>query len=55
MEHNLSSRKNEKMDVVRNIHSVPADRFEQGEGYFGGQMLKEPVRIISAQVSNGSE
>jgi peptidyl-prolyl cis-trans isomerase A (cyclophilin A) len=39
------------MDVVRSIHNLPADRFEQGEGYFAGQMLKEPVRIISASVS----
>ncbi len=38
------------MDVVRRIHSVPADRFIQGEGYFEGQMLKEPVRIISARI-----
>jgi hypothetical protein len=35
---------------VRSIHSVPADRFEQGEGYLAGQMLKEPVRIISARI-----
>jgi peptidyl-prolyl cis-trans isomerase A (cyclophilin A) len=39
------------MDVVRNIHSVPVDRFLEGEGYFAGQMLKEPVRIVSAEVS----
>jgi peptidyl-prolyl cis-trans isomerase A (cyclophilin A) len=38
------------MDVVRRIHSVPADRFIQEEGYTGGQILKEPVRIISARV-----
>jgi peptidyl-prolyl cis-trans isomerase A (cyclophilin A) len=42
------------MDVVRNIHSVPADRFEQGEGYLGGQILKEPVRIISARINIGA-
>lgn len=40
-----------RMDVVRNIHGVPADRFEQGEGYFAGQLLKEPVRIISAEIN----
>jgi len=37
------------MDVVRKIHSVPADRFVEEEGYTGGQMLKKPVRIISAR------
>ena len=39
------------MDVVHKIHSVPADRFIEEEGYTGGQILKEPVRIIRAQVS----
>jgi len=39
------------MDVVRKIHSVPADSFIQAEGYTGGQMLKEPVRIIGARIS----
>jgi len=39
------------MDVVRKIHSVPADRFVEEEGYTGGQMLKEPVRIISARIN----
>ena len=39
------------MDVVRNIHSVPADHFIQAEGYTGGQMLKEPVRIIGARIN----
>ena len=38
------------IDVVRKIHSVPADRFIQEEGYTGGQMLKEPVRIIRARI-----
>jgi hypothetical protein len=39
------------MDFVRKIHSVPADRFVQEEGYTGGQILKEPVRIINAEIS----
>ena len=39
------------MDVVRKIHGVPTDRFVQEEGYTGGQMLKEPVRITSARVN----
>jgi peptidyl-prolyl cis-trans isomerase A (cyclophilin A) len=39
------------MDVVRKIHSVPADRFVQEEGYTGGQILKEPVTIISARTN----
>jgi len=43
------------MDVVRSIHSVPANRFIKGEGYVGGQILKEPVRIISARIGPGSE
>jgi hypothetical protein len=30
---------------------MPADRFEQGEGYVAGQMLKEPVWIISARMN----
>jgi cyclophilin family peptidyl-prolyl cis-trans isomerase len=38
------------MDVVLKIHSVPANRFIQEEGYTGGQILKEPVRIISARI-----
>jgi peptidyl-prolyl cis-trans isomerase A (cyclophilin A) len=38
------------MDVVRKIHSVPADRFVEEEGYTGGQILKEPVQIISARI-----
>jgi peptidyl-prolyl cis-trans isomerase A (cyclophilin A) len=39
------------MDVVRMIHSVRADRFVEEEGYTGGQMLKEPIRIISAEIN----
>jgi peptidyl-prolyl cis-trans isomerase A (cyclophilin A) len=39
------------MDVVRSIHSLPAERFELGEGYVAGQMLKEPVRIIGAEIN----
>lgn len=39
------------MDIVRKIHNVPTDRFVQAEGYTGGQMLKEPVRIISARTN----
>jgi len=39
------------MDVVRKIHSVPTDRFVEEEGYTGGQILKEPVRIISARTN----
>jgi len=40
------------MDVVKKIHDVPADSFIQEEGYTGGQMLKEPVWIIGATITN---
>jgi peptidyl-prolyl cis-trans isomerase A (cyclophilin A) len=38
------------MDVVRKIHSLSADHFEPGEGYMAGQLLKEPVQIISSRI-----
>jgi hypothetical protein len=30
---------------------VPADRFVEEEGYTGGQMLKEPIRINGARIN----
>ncbi len=37
------------MDVVRAIHSTPADQLS-GDGYVAGQILAEPVRILSVQL-----
>ena len=39
------------MGVVRKMHSVPANRFIQEEGYTGGQILEEPIRFIGARVN----
>ena len=38
------------MDVVRKIHNLSAEHFEPGEGYMAGQVLKEPVQIISSRI-----
>ena len=38
------------MDVIRKIHNLSAEHFEQGEGYIAGQLLKEPVRFTGARV-----
>ena len=40
------------MDVVRKIHGLSAEYFEQGEGYMAGQLLKEPVKFTGARILN---